>query len=124
MFLNLKALLWSNKNDLSLSSGEDVSSKTTNMIDLLESFEPCILSNHSIELWNFIKELKSNKASSGKPIRIDIVLDNCGIELASDLILCDFLLRNQFADNIYLHAKSFYWFISGICIIFFSFKSI
>lgn len=107
-----KALLWSNKNDLSLSSGNDVSSKVKNLIDLLESFEDCILSDHSTELWNHLNELKANRAN--KPVRIDIVLDNCGIELTSDLILCDFLLRNEFVDKIYLHAKAYYWFISGI----------
>ena len=100
-----KALLWSNKNDLSLTSGEDVSSKVNNLFDLLESFKECILSNHSIELWTFLNDIRLKKSKNEKPIRIDIVLDNCGIELASDLILCDFLLRNQFVDKIFF---SFY----------------
>jgi len=111
--LKKKALLWSNKNDLSLSSGEDVSSKVNNLIDLLESFEDYILSDHSVELWNYLTECR-NMTTTLKTKRIDIVLDNCSIELASDLILCDFLLRNKFVDQICLHAKAYYWFISGL----------
>ena len=102
-----------------MTSGEDVSSKVNNLFDLLESFKECILSNHSIELWTFLNDIRLKKSKNEKPIRIDIVLDNCGIELASDLILCDFLLRNQFVDKIFLHAKAFYWFISGNFLFFF-----
>ena len=100
---------------MSLSSGEDVSSKVKNLVDLLESFEDCILSDHSVELWDYLKkcQIMDNKSK-----RIDIVLDNCSIELASDLILCDFLLRNNLVDQIYLHAKAYYWFISGLKISF------
>ncbi len=63
-------------------------------------------------MWKFLNELKSKR--SNEPIRIDLVLDNCGIELASDLILCDFLLRYEFVDKIILHAKAFSWFISDV----------
>ena len=108
----MQAQLWSNKNDLSLSSGNDTSSKCHNLIDLLETFEDNILCNHIEELWKLLNELKSKR--SNKPIRIDIILDNCGIELASDLILCDFLLRYEFVDKIILHAKAFSWFISDV----------
>ena len=110
-------MLWSNKNDLSLSSGNDVSSKCKNLVDLLESMESFILCNHSENLWSFLNELKLNKFNQTvdkKIIRIDIVLDNCGIELASDLILCDFLLSNEYVDIIHLHAKAFPWFISDV----------
>ncbi len=100
---------------MSLSSGEDVSSKVNNLVDLLGSFEDCILSDHSVELWDYLKKCQ---IMDNKTKRIDIVLDNCSIELASDLILCDFLLRNNFVDQIYLHAKAYYWFISGLKISF------
>ncbi len=90
----IQALLWSNKNDLSLSSGNHVNHHGNNdLIDLLASLETNILCNHSERLWSFLNELKQKR--NDKTIRIDIVLDNCGIELASDLILCDFLLNNE-----------------------------
>lgn len=110
----MEALLWANKNDLSLSSGNDVSSKVKNLVDLLESFKSNILCDHSDELWRFLNELKKKKLSSNGPVCIDIILDNCSIELASDLIISDFLLRNDFVDKITLHAKAYSWFISDV----------
>ncbi|CAF0883846.1 unnamed protein product [Brachionus calyciflorus] len=109
----LEATLWANKNDLSLSSGNDVSSKIHNLIDLLESFKTNILCDHTENLWNFLNEIKLSKTSSNL-IVIDIVLDNCSIEFVSDLILCDFLLRNNFVDKIRLHGKAYSWFISDV----------
>jgi hypothetical protein len=110
----MEALLWSNKNDLSLSSGNDVSSKLHNLIELLDSFKDKILCDNTTQVWTFLNELKQRKGSNEKPIRVDIVLDNCSIELVSDLILCDFLLRNEYVDLIYLHAKPYFWFISDV----------
>lgn len=108
----MEALLWANKNDLSLSSGNDVSSKVHNLIELLDSFRPNVLCDHTEELWQFMKNLKLQKES--RSVCIDIVLDNCSIELAADLILCDFLLRNEFVHKIRLHGKAFSWFISDV----------
>lgn len=108
----MEALLWANKNDLSLSSGNDVSSKIHNLIELLDSFRPNILCDHSEQLWQYLKNLKLNKENGS--VCIDIVLDNCSIELAADLILCDFLLRNELVDKIRLHGKAYSWFISDV----------
>lgn len=110
----VQALLWSNKNDLSLSSGQAVTEKVSDLINMLESFEANILCNHIESLWEFLNDLKSERIASQKHVRIDIVLDNCGIELASDLILSDFLLRHDFVDEIVLHGKAFPWFISDV----------
>jgi hypothetical protein len=97
---------------LSLSSGQDVSAKVDNLIEILDSMKENILCNHIEEMWTFLNDLKEkNKAS---PVSIDIVLDNCAIELAADLTLCDFLLRNNFVSKITLHAKAFYWFVSDV----------
>jgi damage-control phosphatase, subfamily III len=108
----VESMLWANKNDLSLSSGKDVSEKVKNLIDLIESFKINILCDHTRDLWKFLSELKNQKAKLHK--RIDIVLDNCSIEFASDLLMTDFLLRNDFVDSIHLHAKLHPWFISDV----------
>lgn len=109
-----KAVLWANKNDLSLSSGSEVSSKSKDFVEALKKLDDNIICSHIDELWTFLVDLKSSKLASKKHTRIDIVLDNCGIELASDLILADFLLRHDFVDQVYLHAKRFPWFISDV----------
>ncbi len=103
--------MWANKNDLSLSSGNNVSFKVKNLIDLLDSFKENILCDHTEKIWAYFNELKEKRDIIR---RIDIVLDNCSIELAADLLLCDFLLRNDFVDEIKLHGKAFYWFISDV----------
>ena len=44
--------------------------------------------------------------------RVDIILDNTGIELTSDLALADFLLRTNLAQQVILHAKNYPVFVS------------
>ncbi|MEM9214922.1 MAG: damage-control phosphatase ARMT1 family protein [Cyanobacteria bacterium P01_F01_bin.150] len=44
--------------------------------------------------------------------RVDIILDNTGIELISDLALADFLLRTGLAQRVILHAKDYPVFVS------------
>jgi hypothetical protein len=107
-------LLWANKNDLSLSSGNSVSNKVENLVDLLDSFKENILCDHSEDLWQFLNQLREKKSQDDKKIRVDVFLDNCSIELAADLLLTDFLLRNDFVDEVYLHGKPYYWFISDV----------
>lgn len=105
-------LLWANKNDLSLSSGQDVSSRVHSLTDKLTSLKDNIFCNESDKLWAHLINLRSKNSTEN--INIDIVLDNCSIELASDLILCDFLLSNSFVSRITLHAKAYSWFISDV----------
>ena len=44
--------------------------------------------------------------------RVDIILDNTGIELISDLALAHFLLRTNLAQQVILHAKNYPVFVS------------
>jgi damage-control phosphatase, subfamily III len=96
---------------LSLSSGQSVGSKVENLIDLLDSLKLNVLTDHTDQLWTYIKQLQLNKKDK---VRIDIILDNCAIELASDLILCDFLLCHGLVDEIYLYGKAYAWFVSDV----------
>jgi hypothetical protein len=41
----------------------------------------------------------------GRPIQVDVILDNVGLELAGDLFLADFLLGNRVAEGVNFHAK-------------------
>ncbi|GBF90174.1 hypothetical protein Rsub_03307 [Raphidocelis subcapitata] len=44
--------------------------------------------------------------------RIDIVLDNAGLELYTDLLLADCLIQSGLADTVVLHGKLLPWFVS------------
>jgi len=48
----------------------------------------------------------------GGPKRVDIILDNSGIELLCDLVLSDFLLSHKLVASVHLHAKGEPLFIS------------
>ena len=106
-----KSSLWSNKNDLSLTSGNDTSAKVNNLFELLDAQRSNIVCDHISQLWTYLSTLRGG---SSQPVRIDIALDNISIELASDLILCDFLLRNDCVDTIRLHGKAYSWFVSDV----------
>ncbi|GIL63632.1 hypothetical protein Vafri_17671 [Volvox africanus] len=45
-------------------------------------------------------------------VRIDIILDNSGLELFADLCLADLLMSAGVADHVVLHGKPIPWFVS------------
>ncbi|XP_071164491.1 damage-control phosphatase ARMT1-like [Mytilus edulis] len=103
--LFLKVCLWGNKCDLSISGGED-NAQTSSPLEQLDKLEPNILINDSDEVLNHLRSRKCE--------RIDIVLDNAGFELISDLCFAEFLLSAGLCSTIYLHAKAFPWFVSDV----------
>ena len=90
-----------------------MSSKINNLVELLDSFKENILCDHTHDMWSHLLQLKKENGPPSR--RVDVVLDNCGIELAADLIFCDFLLRNNFTHTIHLHPKAYQWFVSDVC---------
>lgn len=107
--------LWSNKNDLSLSSGDDsISSKVHNLLHSLEDHMKNLIKNETNQIWSFVVELNNKYKETGQTRRFDIILDNTGMEFISDLILADFVLTYNLFDVIYLHAKAYSWFVSDV----------
>lgn len=48
--------------------------------------------------------------------RVDIVLDNAGFELVTDLIFADFLVSAGLAREVHFHGKCFPWFVSDVTV--------
>ena len=57
----------------------------------------------------FIQESNSNGS-----VQLDIVLDNAGFELFTDLCLAEFLISSGFVQRVVFHPKSFPWFVSDV----------
>ncbi|XP_067900555.1 damage-control phosphatase ARMT1 isoform X1 [Heterodontus francisci] len=109
--LLLQIALWGNRCDLSISAGQDNSQKF-NPLTSLESLKPFILIDDSEFVWELLINNKKNKISENACTRVDIVLDNSGFELATDLMLANFLIASRLADVIHFHGKSIPWFVS------------
>uniref|UniRef100_A0A3P8TIM9 Sugar phosphate phosphatase n=1 Tax=Amphiprion percula TaxID=161767 RepID=A0A3P8TIM9_AMPPE len=106
--------LWGNKCDLSISAGQENSQKTS-PLDSLSSLQPFILVDDSSMVWStLISAQKPGESGKTTADRVDIVLDNAGFELVTDLIFADFLVSSGLARRIYFHGKSFPWFVSDV----------
>ncbi|KAF5276998.1 hypothetical protein FQR65_LT16077 [Abscondita terminalis] len=97
----LKLNLWGNKCDLSFSAGV-----VENACNPANNLEVNIISNQSSEIWSAVTD-------SNSPI-IDIVLDNTGYELFTDLCLADFFITKKLAQKIRIYVKSIPWFVSDV----------
>ncbi|KAM3861272.1 damage-control phosphatase ARMT1 [Diretmus argenteus] len=110
----LQVSLWGNKCDLSISAGQANSQKIS-PIDSLTSLRPFILVDGSNSVWSTVisaqRPGQSGKTTAG---RVDIVLDNAGFELVTDLVLADFLVSSGLAREIHFHGKTIPWFVSDV----------
>lgn len=85
--------LWGNRADLSLSAGKvgsvDHDSDSLLVDDL----------NDTVALFDDLR------ATATPATSITIVVDNCGLEFLSDLVLCDALLRLKYASSVIVQCK-------------------
>lgn len=102
--------LWGNSTDLSLLAGnvtlEEI--KSVQGAEIRKQNEKNILVNDT--------EVAFNHLSNLSPGPIDIVLDNSGFELFSDLVLLYFLLKTNMVTKVTLQCKKIPWFVSDTLI--------
>ena len=89
------------------------SSTSANQAQLLRTN---ILADHTQVLWDLLQLLREPKSGSESRRRIDIVLDNSGLELFSDICFADWLLKVGLADQVLFHFKQMPWFVSDAMI--------
>ncbi|CAK9826417.1 Damage-control phosphatase ARMT1 [Anthophora retusa] len=105
----LKTNLWGNKCDLSLSAGAEVG-QNNNPIDILKSLDKDILVNNSDIVWNLLRKKKSNTDI------VDMILDNAGYELFTDLCLAVFLIASKVVGKVRFYVKRYPWYVSDTTI--------
>lgn len=115
-FLLAQTALWGNATDLSLLtslSHADIQTLQAGGIgsDAQKQREKFILSGlGSLDsAWQCLAPLR--KEGGG---RVDIVLDNAGFELVTDLMLGTWLVETGFAKQVVFHAKAIPWFVSDV----------
>lgn len=101
----LKLNLWGNRCDLSLSGGAE-SSQSGNPIELLDSFQKDLIVDDTQFLWDLL-----SRKNCGT---VDIVLDNSGYELFTDLCLAAFITSNKLATKIRFYVKKYPWYVSDV----------
>ncbi|CAK1549137.1 unnamed protein product [Leptosia nina] len=149
----LKVCLWSNKCDLSLSMGEQVTLKNEGTVkktpsrDILDPFQMIldlkdkVLVDDSAKIADLVVSRGENiaKAIEGPPeaepaegeappevppcpakftipqdVMFDIVCDNSGYELFTDLCLAHFLIAQKIVQKVRFHVKKIPWFVSDV----------
>ena len=96
--------LWGNKCDLSISAGSKKAASGDPVTGLV-ALAPKILANNSRPAWRILE------AKSGGGM-VDIVMDNSGFELFTDLCLADFLITAGLASVVRMRIKNCPWFVS------------
>lgn len=94
----------------SLSTTPPSSSSNTHQLELMRTN---LLVDHTHIIWELLCQPKSSSESRR---RIDIVLDNAGLELFSDFCFADWLLKVGLADQVFFHFKQMPWFVSDAMI--------
>ncbi|GAA6008339.1 hypothetical protein JCM11491_004440 [Sporobolomyces phaffii] len=101
----METMLWGNATDLSL-----LTSLTHEQIQQLQSVErgkEFLLRDDLDAAWDHVRTLRDE--------RFDIVLDNSGFELFTDLVLADFLVTlTPFCSHVVIHPKLIPWFVSDV----------
>jgi len=100
----VQVCLWGNKCDLSISSGCKKSA-SGDPVAALENLNSRIMVNQGSEAWSHL----SNRGST-----LDIVMDNSGFELFTDLCLADFLVTSNIVTLVRLRIKDQPWFVSDV----------
>jgi len=111
--LLLQLSLWGNKTDLSMiasyegyDASQDMSGLGVTLTDeYLQGLHQNILSNDLTAVCDLLASNVSQK-------RVDIVLDNAGFELFTDLCMAELLVSMKLVDKIIFHCKQLPWFVS------------
>lgn len=99
----LKLSVWGNRTDLSITT----KLPDARLFDLISDYDAHLLVDQSAAVWSDLTEAYA-------PVYVDIVCDNAGFELFTDLVLADYIIRSRLAQRVRFHVKAIPWFISDV----------
>lgn len=102
----LKLSLWGNRCDLSISGGKEIA-QVADPLEMISQLDNLILANDLSKVWDVLCKEPSSRV-------IDIIFDNSGYELFTDLCIAHLLIKLKLADKVRFHAKRVPWFISDV----------
>mmetsp|Transcript_15835 Transcript_15835/g.44301 ORF Transcript_15835/g.44301 Transcript_15835/m.44301 type:complete len:461 (+) Transcript_15835:142-1524(+) len=105
--LFIDTCLWGNRMDLSLWPAGSADNAASRFEEVLEASEAQLLADNSKQV---IEVLAASKAAGGR--RMDIIVDNAGFELVTDLCLADYLIQSGAASEVVLQLKAHPTFVS------------
>ncbi|KAM8713078.1 hypothetical protein ACLKA7_013402 [Drosophila subpalustris] len=105
--LLLKLSLWGNRCDLSITT----EAPNNRMLQLIGELDKHLVTDQSEDVWHLLADY-SNR--SRPPQVVDIVLDNAGYELFTDLLLAEYLIEAGLAKRVRFHVKAIPWFVSDV----------
>ncbi|KAK3917379.1 Damage-control phosphatase ARMT1 [Frankliniella fusca] len=104
----MKLSLWGNRCDLSISGGKDIA-QVNDPLEMISQLDNLILVNDLPKVLDVLRQ-----EISPRPVVIDIIFDNAGYELFTDLCLAHLLMKLKLTDIIRFHGKKVPWFISDV----------
>lgn len=76
-------------------------------MEVLKSLDKDILVDNSGSVWNLLRTRDTNNT-----VVVDIILDNAGYELFTDLCLATFLVAQKLAGKVRFYVKHYPWYVS------------
>jgi hypothetical protein len=112
VFLDMINLaLWGNSADLSLIT--DLSLMEVQALQrkpAADKRQENVVDDDSLQAWEYLRNAKETKPNR----HIDVILDNAGFELFTDIVFVAYLIESGLATSVTLHAKCFPWFVSDV----------
>ncbi|VVC25270.1 Domain of unknown function DUF89 [Cinara cedri] len=106
-----KCALWGNRCDLSQTGGDAIAQTECPLV-LVDALQHLMLVDESPKAVDFLCASLNDATNDDKIL--DIILDNAGYELFTDLCLADYLITFKFVNTIRFHGKVIPWFISDV----------
>ncbi|XP_017056843.1 damage-control phosphatase ARMT1 [Drosophila ficusphila] len=106
----LRIVLWGNHFDMQFSGfefSEEDNKDDIGVLAQVADIDRILLVDDSVLLWNCLMKEKKDGI-------VDYICDNGGFEFFTDMLLLEYLIDNNLANQVRLHVKAIPWYISDV----------